>query len=133
MRFTPWLSSIQSRVRRHHAMKSRRRTGRRSPRFEPLEPRILLTISTSFDVISGELTVTSDADDAIAVNVSSGEVTVNGTGTGVTATDVLKLDVNGGAGANSIDLSAVNATTFPNLTEVDIDGGAGADTMQGSA
>jgi|GEM_PF-3447295 len=48
------------------------------------------------------------------------------------ASDLRMLTVNGGTGANRIDLSAVQTNQFANLSRVVVDAGAGNDTVIGS-
>jgi Ca2+-binding RTX toxin-like protein len=87
---------------------------------------------------SGTLTVSSDGADDIFVACSGvgGNVLVNGAnpGTGpVACSAVTTLSVGGGPGANLIDLTGVNASTFPAAANRSIDGGDGGDTIRGSA
>lgn len=86
-------------------------------------------------VAGGVLTVTSTADDPITITCVATEVKINGAnpGTGAAACNAItSIDVNGGPGANVINLTGVVATDFPNLTSVTIDGGDGNDTITGS-
>ena len=105
--------------------------------IETVEPR---TVPSTTSLLSaGTLTITSNGADnmAVATNVN-GNVTLNGTqltinNAAVAASSVTTLDVVGGKGKNTIDLSGVTATAFTALTQVNINGGAGNDSIIGSA
>jgi Ca2+-binding RTX toxin-like protein len=86
-------------------------------------------------VNAGALTATSDAADPIAITCVAGKVKVNGAdpGASVNCTAITSISVTGDAGANAIDLSAVNATDFPAVTSVTANGGDGVDTLTGSS
>jgi Ca2+-binding RTX toxin-like protein len=92
--------------------------------------------AVSSSVSDGRLTVASDGSDSIALGCSAGKVAVNG----VVPVDLGAVDcstltgifVSGGPGANTIDLSGVHATDFPNVFDVSVNGGAGDDTIVGS-
>ena len=108
MLFQSWLRDLRvSRIRRT------RRTIPHAALLETCEPRAMLSVTNSF--AAGALTVTSNGADAIAVSAASGFVTINGSATTTSAVSVTTLRVNGGSGANSIDLSGVTATDFTNL------------------
>ena len=130
MRLSNWLCSL----RQLRCQRSRRRRPLASvSRIEGLEDRTLLSVVSVFDPVAAELKVESDGADAIVVDVDeSGQVLVNAVPTGVNATDVAQLDVDGGPGDNHVDLSAINALDFPALTGVSISGGDGADHLVGS-
>jgi Ca2+-binding RTX toxin-like protein len=87
-------------------------------------------------VNGGVLTVNSDANDAIAITSSGGQVKVNGEnpggGAAVASSAITSIDVSGGPGANDINLAGVNGTDFTALTSVTVDGGEGNDTINGS-
>ena len=86
-------------------------------------------------VSNGFLSVTSNADDAIAITCVGGNVKVNGAdpGSGAAACSAIHgISVNGGPLANTIDLSGVTQTDFLNAF-VGISGSAGADSITGSA
>jgi len=94
------------------------------PCLERLEDRQLLAITST--VISGVLSVTSDAADTIALTTTvAGDVQVNGADPGTGA--FLSADVTGiaiqGAGSNDIDFSAFQIASFPDLTTLTVDGG----------
>jgi Ca2+-binding RTX toxin-like protein len=90
-------------------------------------------------VAGGVLTVNSDANDAITITSVGGDVKVNGGnpagGPEVDSADITAIVVNGGPGANNINLAGVNGTDFPALadgTDVTVRGGEGNDTINGS-
>lgn len=83
------------------------------------------------------LTVTSDTDaDTIAITVASGNVLVNGAdpSTGPTAASLVNvLTVNAGGGGDTIDLSAIDATSgFPAFASFNLNGQGGPDIIVGS-
>ena len=81
------------------------------------------------------LSVTSDADDAIAITCAGNSARVNDVdlGTGpASCTDIQAIKVIGGPGPNSIDLSGVIRSAFSNLTAVSINGGGGDDSIVGT-
>jgi Ca2+-binding RTX toxin-like protein len=85
-------------------------------------------------VSNGFLSVTSNANDTIAVTCVGGNVKVNGAdpGSGAGACSVIHgISVSGGPLANTIDLSGVTQADFLNLF-VGIFGSAGADNITGS-
>ena len=105
---------------------------RRMPCLERLEDRRLLAITST--VISGVLSVTSDAADTIALTTTvAGDVQVNGADPGTGA--FLSADVTGiairGAGSNDIDFSAFQIASFPDLTTLTVDGGGGTSEFLG--
>jgi Ca2+-binding RTX toxin-like protein len=86
---------------------------------------------------NGKLTVTSDAADPITITCSGpgGNVQVNGANptTGAKAcAAITAIEVNGGPGANAIDLEAVTAADFSTLANVLVNGGDGSDAIDGS-
>jgi Ca2+-binding RTX toxin-like protein len=86
-------------------------------------------------VTNGDLVVTSDAGDAIAITSVGGQVKVNGAnpGNGPAASATIdSIVVTGDSGANNIDLSGVNGTDFTTLASVTVDGAGGNDTINGS-
>ena len=107
---------------------------------ELLERRIVPTLTAHFD--AGTLTVTATAAEPIIVTNVGGNVAVNanvafdGVGTMTAAADVAKLMIQGGTGANNINLSGVTDTAlvgdFDLLSEVSIVGGQGNDVIVGS-
>lgn len=109
--------------------------------FEALETRQLLAITSSLD--GGNLVVTTDAADNIAITSGGGNVLINGAvpdlviGSGAAAS-VTNISVTAtGNFANTIDLSGVSAGTgftgLPATGGVVLDGGPGADMLTGSA
>lgn len=96
-------------------------------------------VSTGFS--SGALTLTGDgADDTITVGVNgSGNVTLNGaeildgSSNPIAASSVTSISVNGGAGADTINLSAVTSTDFTGSPTVTVVGETGSDSIVGSA
>src|SRR5690606_2578145 len=84
----------------------------------------------------GVLTVTSDAADAITVTCDGGQARVNGADPGsgaVACNTITQIDVNGGPGDNTIDLSGVDDDDFTLLEAVTVDGAAGNDAITGTA
>ncbi len=99
--------------------------------FEPLERRILLTVTSSFAASSGLLTVTSNAADNIAIEINGSLVQINnatpGTGTLAVAA-VTQLSISSGPGGGVIDLSQLVSGALPNLQSGQIQG-SGATTL----
>jgi hypothetical protein len=86
-------------------------------------------------VVNGELTVISDAGDAITFSCAGGHVKIDGAdpNSGVAdCSSILLIDISGGPDANLIDLQAVEGLSFPNLQQAQIDGAEGDDTITGS-
>ncbi len=96
-------------------------------------------VTSSFDPVTGTLTITGDsADDTIRVWSSNGNIYINGynPGTGaLSAASVKWIIARGGGGDDTIDLSGVHAANFPHLESdsVKIYGEDGNDTLTGSA
>src|SRR5262245_16893854 len=107
---------MKQRIRRyrHSQYKPDRKT---NLSVEQLENRVVLAVTSS--VANGLLTVTSNAADAISITSSSGNLKVNGadpdTGT-ATSSSITGIQVTGGAGANSVDLSGVLSAAFTSLS-----------------
>lgn len=105
--------------------------------IETMENRTVPSITSLLS--HGALTISSNGSDNMAVAANAnGNVTLNGTqltvsNAPVSASSVTSLDVVGGKGKNTIDLSGVTATSFTALTTVTIDGGAGNDSIIGSS
>jgi Ca2+-binding RTX toxin-like protein len=103
---------------------------------------LILAPSASAVVMStvgstGFMFVSSNADDAIGITCVGGNVKVNGAdpNSGVAACSLIRqIQVNGGPGPNTINLSGVTQTDFPNLMPlpVVIFADAGADSITGS-
>jgi Ca2+-binding RTX toxin-like protein len=85
-------------------------------------------------LVGTDLTVTSDADDAITVTCAAGAVQVNGAPVAVNCADLTSLVVQGGPGANAINLAGVTAAVFTHspATTVTVHGNGGNDTIAGS-
>ena len=131
MLLRPWLCSVRESLRRP-SRPVRRSKAAGLAGSERLEDRTLLSVSSSFNPLAAELSVTSDADDAIQVSANAGQVMVNGQPTGVMAGDVQHMVVNGGPGANAIDMSGVLPADFTHLQDMQVHGGDGADSITGS-
>ena len=83
----------------------------------------------------GTLTVSSDGSDAITVACSGGTAKVNGSdpeGDPAPCGQVESVEIDGGPGPNSIDLSGVTAAAFSATSSVSAFGEDGADTITGS-
>ena len=92
-------------------------------------------------MINGELSVLSDDADSIVVRTNpvdgvSLQVIENGfqstTLGNVLVADITSINIRGGSGANTIDLSGVAAADFTGLTGVSITGGDGDDSITGT-
>jgi Ca2+-binding RTX toxin-like protein len=84
---------------------------------------------------AGVLSVTSTADDAIAITCVTNQVKINGADPESGAADcaaITAINVTGGPGANAISLTGVTAAAFPQAEPVTIEGGAGDDQISGS-
>lgn len=149
----PWLKTFQQTLAE---MKSQRQAGRRrvrrlaagvvrprpglSPQVEPVEDRTLLASQILF--LGGHLQVFTDAGESVVIRedpASAGQLDVqingaDGNGTpDATTSEVTEISVINADGDNSVDLSNVSTTTFPNLTAITIDSGNGDDTIVGTA
>ena len=148
MLLTWWLSAFRNAVSRPRNRPARRRLPKRgmpSPQIERLEDRAMLSISSSFDVATGELQIntTGYAQAKVVIDHGGGAVRLNGepvvvTGPGgsfrdLAASEVCSLVVNGGIRDDLIDLSAVTSASFTSLTSVRVAGTGGDDTIIGSA
>lgn len=83
----------------------------------------------------GTLTVSSDGSDAITVTCSGGAAKVNGAdpeGDPARCGQVDTVEITGGPGPNSIDLSGVTAAAYSGAESVSVFGDDGADTITGS-
>jgi Ca2+-binding RTX toxin-like protein len=129
----PWLAGIGNRVR------SKRRTNRRKNAHtsESLEQRTLLTV-TALLITPTELVVVSDRDDSITVRANlNGDVEVLDDGVilnigTIPASTLTKIEVVGGDGDNTLDVSGLSSSQFTALTAIEIDGGDGDDNIIGS-
>lgn len=84
---------------------------------------------------SGSLEVFSDGSDAIAVTCVGGRTKVNGLdpdGDPAPCGEVESVEVTGGPGANTIDLSGITVASFPKAESIGAFGEDGADTISGS-
>jgi Ca2+-binding RTX toxin-like protein len=112
------------------------------PSIESLESRTLLSVTSIFDPLTGDLDISSDASDVIVVSMdaATNEVLVNDEavddteGGTVTADELTSVTVEAGPGDDVVDLSDLDPGTFPDLigTDVSISGGEGADLITGS-
>jgi Ca2+-binding RTX toxin-like protein len=126
--FRPPTSALPTRNKRRNASAKRRVVS-----VEQLESRLVLSVSS--DVTAGVLTVTSDAADAISITSSGGKVQVNGADPDSgeeTSASITSIQITGGPGANTIDLSGVTGAVFTGLTTVSVSAGDGGDTITGS-
>lgn len=133
MKLKSWLHSFGRNARRT-------RCNGQPAAIEHMEDRTLLSVAALF--VNGELFVSSDGGDSIAIQQNSSgkvEVRANGTVLGTTpnvlTTAVTSIVVKGGDASNSIDLSQVTNVTYPNLPAnggIRVDGGNGNDTITGS-
>lgn len=141
MRFLSWLETMRGRITERDSTARRRRT--KVPvagQLEQFEGKALLSVSALF--VNGELNVVSDANDNITVGSSgsgaSARVQVLANGNLVTSvasvpsSSVTSIVIQGGNLENTIDLSAVSITNYPNLTGINVDAGHGSDTILGS-
>jgi Ca2+-binding RTX toxin-like protein len=140
MQFQTWLEALRLRVRKNpkRSTVARRKASRQRP-AEVLEERALLSVSSL--MINGELSVLSDDADSIVVRTNpvdgvSLQVIENGfqstTLGNVLVADITSINIRGGSGANTIDLSGVAAADFTGLTGVSITGGDGDDSITGT-
>jgi Ca2+-binding RTX toxin-like protein len=84
---------------------------------------------------AGVLSVQSDASDGLAITTVGGNVKINGNNPdsgAATSASITAIKVNGGPGANAIDLSGVDPVQFTALTAVSAYGNGGDDTITGS-
>ena len=139
MLFKSWLQSLG----RKHSVRPRTtgNTTRTKAAAERLEDRSLLSVAALF--VNGELFVSSDGGDSIAIQQNAMtlrvEVVANGlllgTAPNVATSSVTSIVVKGGDDANNVDLSLVTNLTYPSLTGIRpifVDGGNGDDTILGS-
>jgi Ca2+-binding RTX toxin-like protein len=147
-----WLLRFENTLKQHLSSKiSGRRTRNRrsyplttaSQPAEVLEQRSLLSASAVFVEATGELSVELGSSESAQVSAVNGNVLIglsnNGgpyvpfTGIGtLPASRIVSLNIYGGDDANTIDLSNVTLTTFPNLTSLQAFGDDGNDVLIGS-
>ncbi|MCA9099335.1 MAG: hypothetical protein KDA36_13155, partial [Planctomycetaceae bacterium] len=85
------------------AINRRQQAIARASQFEALEDRTLLSATSGFDVDTGTLTITAKGGNDVNLSTDlSGDVTLNGSSLGVSATLVIHLRVVGGNGGNTI-------------------------------
>jgi Ca2+-binding RTX toxin-like protein len=141
MQFQTWLEALRLRVRKNpqRSTAARRKSSRQRP-AEVLEERALLSVSSL--IINGELSILSDDADSIEVRTNpvdgvSLQVIENGVQSttlgNVQVADITSINIRGGSGANTIDLSGVAAADFTGLTSVSVTGGDGDDNIVGTA
>ena len=110
---------------------------------ESLEERQLLSVNALFIQSSGEVDLVLDHNDSVRIREVAGNIRVEQSADGVNYTTVSSLPITsasavksiiiaGGQDANTINLSGVNATSFPALTSISVDAGNGDDTIIGS-
>jgi Ca2+-binding RTX toxin-like protein len=88
-----------------------------------------------FDAATGKLTVTFDGPSGVELGSAAGKVTLNGGEQQVDAADVKTIEVledPAGTGANTVDLSAVDASAYTQLTSTLIQAAGGDDELTGS-
>jgi hypothetical protein len=88
------------------------------------------------EFFAGTLAISSDGADAIAVACAGGTAKVNGAdpeGDAAPCGAVESIEINGGPGANAVDLAAVTAGAFPGIEYVNVVGDDGADALTGTA
>ena len=140
MQFQTWLEALRLRVRKNpQRSAAARRKASRQRSAEVLEERALLSVSSL--IINGELSILSDDADSIEVRTNpvdgvSLQVIENGVQSttlgNVQVADITSINIRGGSGANTIDLSGVAAADFTSLTSVSVTGGDGDDTIVGT-
>ncbi|HEV3386455.1 MAG TPA: hypothetical protein VG097_16650, partial [Gemmata sp.] len=99
---------------------------------ERLEPRLAPSITSAFTPTTGLLTITSNAADHIAIEISGGDIEVNNANplkSPLSSALVKQLQISGGPGNNLIDLSQLAAGALPNLQSCSVAGGGGNDTL----
>ena len=122
----------RSRSRKQPQKKSIERHSRaKRLHIEHLEDRRVLAVTSTFDALTGTLAVASDANDDIIISTDFGLAKVNGTsvinGEALLAAEIVqRIEVSGGSGTESIDLSAVTTSNFAAMlgTTVTLDAGA---------
>ena len=140
MSLRPWLSGFRARLNNSRKVRNgRTRPGRPVQLVQSLEERTLLTATAL--VIGTDLTVLTDADEAVSVraNATNGnaEVLIDGvvlaSGSNVPAGSLTSLTIQTGSANNRVDLSAITAGVFTSLTSISVDTGDGDDTITGAA
>lgn len=88
------------------------------------------------EFLYGTLAASSDGSDAIAVTCGAGMAKVNGAdpeGDPAPCGQVDSVEITGGPGPNSVDLSGVTAAAYSAAEDISVDGDDGDDTITGSA
>jgi Ca2+-binding RTX toxin-like protein len=136
----PWLSGFRDRLHNSRVRRIARNCASNPQQMtQQLEQRTLLAATAL--VIGTELTVLTDADEAVTVqaNTTSGnaEVLIDGvvlaSGSIVPAGSLTSLDIVSGSGNNQIDLSGITAGVFTSLASITVDAGDGEDSIIGAA
>ncbi|MBI1310547.1 trypsin-like serine protease [bacterium] len=141
MKRVTWLASL-----RHRLQRNRRPIRRRMANAENLEQRTYLSATAL--IVNGQLTIVADSDEAIEIGVDptgTGEVEVLFDGvrttslSGLQASQVTAINVQGGPGDNLIDLTQVRSSDFTYVNPITaeplsilVNGGNGDDTILGS-
>ncbi len=97
-----------------------------------------LPAALTVEFVNNQLTVTSDTDsDTITLTEAGGQLLLNGGNPGgipITAADVTRIEVEGGEGNDTIDVSALDETSgLVSLFNITLNGGSGSDEITGSA
>ena len=136
MRCLSWLSLVKDRLA---LTKRRQRSTRQLRTMEPLEARVLLSVSAL--MIGTELSITASAADSVTVRenpATPGKVQVLGNGATVAivstnARSLSAINITGSDSNNTINLSGVTAAVFSNpLLKISVSGGDGNDAITGS-
>lgn len=90
------------------------------------------TIDVVVDVSVLRVYLEGSGGESAAISCNAGVVRVNTTNTALSCATATSLQVNGSAGPDTIDFSAVTDALFPNVTQVSGTGNGGADVIVGS-
>jgi Ca2+-binding RTX toxin-like protein len=138
MRHFNWLNSVKPKLLNQGASRRRKSQPTKVSGAMSLESRVLLSATAMFDASSHKLTVSSTASESIEIGSdASGRVTFNNAlvsngSVKLKTADVESIIVNGGSGANRINLSKVTTTKFKAVKTVSINGNGGNDIITGS-
>ena len=133
-----WLNSVKAKLLNQGASRRRKSQPTKVSDAMSLESRVLLSATAMFDASSHKLTVSSTASESIEIGSdASGRVTFNNAlvsngSVKLKTADVESIIVNGGSGANRINLSKVTTTKFKAVKTVSINGNGGNDIITGS-
>ena len=142
MRLTPWIDAVRHRLACHRA--TRRRPRRSTRQVERLEDRTLLDATSLWIPSAGLLSVSATSGEAITITsdtLSNVQVEIDGevdeSLPDIPANTVQQILVQGGDGANVIDLSGVRSALFNFSSggigvQIDVNGNDGDDTITGS-